>query len=71
MNQPSEMTRQPLLLTPKEAAQMLAISERTLWTLSNSGSIPRLKIGASVRYKFKDLEKFVEAKAVASPQKDC
>ena len=51
-----------LLLTPRQAAKTLAISERTLWTLTQSGEIPRLKIGSSVRYDLRDLEAFIEAK---------
>ena len=49
-----------LLLTAREAAESLAISERTLWDLTRRGEIPRLKIGASVRYDLRDLQAFID-----------
>lgn len=39
-----------ILVNSTEAARLLAISPRTLWTLTQSGEIPSLKIGKSVRY---------------------
>jgi excisionase family DNA binding protein len=50
----------PLLLTPRQAAKALGICERTLWGLSASGELPRLKIGAAVRYHVNDLEAWIE-----------
>jgi excisionase family DNA binding protein len=50
-----------ILLTPRDAAKALALSERTLWELTKRGVIARLKIGASVRYDVKDLEAFIES----------
>ena len=51
-----------LLLTAKQAAQSLAISERTLWELTRRGEIPRLKIGAAVRYDLRDLQAWIDKK---------
>jgi len=48
------------LLRPREAAELLAISERTLWALSNKGDLPRVEIGGSVRYDPADLREWVE-----------
>jgi excisionase family DNA binding protein len=56
------LTFQQLLVTSKDAAKMLSVSERTLWSLTNMGKLRRIKVGASVRYAVKDLEEFVEAK---------
>jgi excisionase family DNA binding protein len=39
-----------LLLTPREAAAALCISERSLWSLTRSGTVPAVRIGRSVRY---------------------
>lgn len=50
-----------LLLPAREAAAALAISERTLWSLTNSGAIPSRKIGRSVRYSPADLSAWVAA----------
>ncbi len=51
-----------LLLRPDEAAQALAISERTLWTISKRGEIPVVRIGRSVRYHIDDLTRWIEAR---------
>ena len=39
---------------------MLCLSERTLWSLSERGEIPRLKIGRAVRYAVADLRAYIE-----------
>ena len=48
-----------LLVDPREAARLLSISERTLWTLTNQGSIKATKIGRAVRYSVASLEAFI------------
>ena len=47
------------LLSPREAAQVLGISTRTLWDLKGRGEIPCVKIGRSVRYARADIEAFI------------
>jgi excisionase family DNA binding protein len=51
-----------LLLTMKQAALALQISERSLWELLRRGEIPRIKIGASVRIDIRDLEAWIAGK---------
>lgn len=51
-----------LLVTSREAAKMLSISERTLFSLAACGQVKRLKIFSSVRFDVKDLVAFIEAK---------
>ncbi len=53
------MTLAPLLLKPPEAAAVLAISERSLWSRTASGEIPHVKIGRSVRYPVAELERWI------------
>lgn len=48
-----------LLLTSREAAQALSISERKLWELTNRRDIPSVRIGRSVRYRPSDLDDFI------------
>jgi len=49
-----------LLLSPREAAQALAISERTLWQLTKDGKIDSIKVGTrSVRYPVASLERWI------------
>jgi len=50
----------PSLLRAKEAAQFLAISERSLWALTASGEIQATRIGRSVRYAPAVLAEFIE-----------
>ena len=54
-------THSSLLLTPKQAADVLAISARTLWNLTNSGAIRRVRIGRSVRYDVADLRAWIDS----------
>lgn len=53
------MHKSALLLTAKDAAKSLAISERTLWARTQSGEIPSVRIGRSVRYSVADLERWI------------
>ena len=48
-----------LLLTVKEASEVLAISRSKLYGLLNSGYLPSVHIGRSRRLRVTDLEKFV------------
>ena len=56
-----EVPVQRLLLKPNEAAEMLAISPRLLWTITDSGALPCLRIGRLVRYDPTDLKAWVNA----------
>src|SRR5690554_76469 len=48
------------LLTVKEAAEYLSISERTLWELDARGEVQRTVIGKhSVRYHIDDLNAYI------------
>ena len=49
-----------LLLTAPEAARVLSISARKLWSLTNSGEIPVIRVGArSVRYPVEALREWI------------
>jgi excisionase family DNA binding protein len=51
----------PILVCPLEAARLLSISPRTLWTLTNEGKIPSLKISKKcVRYRRADLDAWTQ-----------
>lgn len=59
---PTMATEAPILLvTAKQAALALAISERKLWQLTNCGEIPSIRIGRAVRYRLSDLESWIQA----------
>ena len=60
MNSPAPV---PLLLTPRQAAQMLAVSERKLWSLTHvEKAIPFVKCGRLTRYAMADLQAWVNAR---------
>jgi len=48
------------LMTSKQAAKYLCISERKLWDLQKSQRIPVVRIDRSVRFDRKDLDSFIE-----------
>jgi excisionase family DNA binding protein len=58
-------TESYLLLTSREAAKRLAISERTLWTLTDRGEIRCIRMGTAKRYPIVELEGFIERKLLA------
>lgn len=53
----------PLLLTPKEAAQALGLSQSYIYELLASEALPSITIGRARRIPRRALEAFVEARA--------
>ena len=49
------------LLTTHQAANVLAISNRKLWTMTNRGEVRHVRIGRNVRYDIDDLHEWIEA----------
>ena len=59
-NGAANTTTPRLLITPRQAGATLAISERTLWSLTAPrGPIPAVRIGRAVRYDLADLRKWI------------
>ena len=50
------------LLTPQEIAEVLGVQSSTIYQWTHQGYIPHVKIGKFVRFKEKDVEKWVEKK---------
>jgi len=49
-----------LLLNVKEVAQLIGLSERTVWKLSSCGELPApVRVGRSVRWLRTSLEEFL------------
>ncbi|HMN96930.1 MAG TPA: helix-turn-helix domain-containing protein [Phycisphaerales bacterium] len=48
------------LLTYREAAKVLGVTERTVWTLVAGGVLPAVRFGRSVRIDPADLRAFIE-----------
>jgi len=53
------------LMNPRQAAELLAISARTLWTLTNRREIPSIRIGRCIRYLERDLVAWIQKHRVA------
>jgi excisionase family DNA binding protein len=66
----TETISSQLLLKPKEAAEALRISERTLWQLTKDKEIPCVKVGGRirqvVRYDPRDLQAWIDKKKQGS-----
>lgn len=52
---------QVLLVDAREAAKVLALSPRKLWSLTAGGEVPCVRIGRMVRYDPVDLRAWIEA----------
>lgn len=52
--------RSQSLLTYREVAKTLRVSERTIWTLVKRGELPAVRFGHSVRIDPADLRAFIE-----------
>ena len=57
----TEQTVEPMLLTVRQAAKVLSVSERTLFTLTQDGQIRAVRFGRSVRYDPADLRRWIES----------
>lgn len=49
-----------LLIKPKEAAQMLAISKTTMYEMLTTGEIRSVRIGRSIRIPIRELEQWIQ-----------
>ena len=59
------------LLTQREAAQLLRLSERSLERFRVTGTGPRfVKVGHSVRYRETDLEAWIASRVVRSTSEE-
>jgi excisionase family DNA binding protein len=61
-----------LLLTAREAAARLAVSEKTLWLMTAPrGTLPCVRVGSrGVRYDPADLRAWIEAAKLGSAQRN-
>ena len=52
------------ILTIKEVADYLKLTERTLYRLVQEGQVPGFKVGNSWRFKRADIERWIEEQKV-------
>jgi excisionase family DNA binding protein len=65
---PSSSAKQaatPLAVSRREAAVMLGISERLLWTWTQAGTIPHVRIGTRVLYPVEQLRQWLSKQATS------
>ena len=48
------------LLTTKQAAKYLAVSEKTIYNLSKTQDLPSIRFGHTRRYDLQDLNSFIQ-----------
>ena len=53
-------------LRPREAAKALGIGERLLWSMTNAGEIPHLRIGRAIVYPVDMLRDWMAEQATKS-----
>ena len=60
------MVAEPQFLTRTEAAAYLGIKPQTLavWATTHRYALPYTKIGRAVRYKLRDLDRFISRRTV-------
>jgi len=56
------------LLTRSQAAEFLGVKPQTLavWATNQRYNLPLVKVGSLVRYRLRDLERFLESRTVGS-----
>lgn len=58
-----------LLLKSCEAAKALAVSERTLWGLTDAGEIPCVRLGRSKRYSVDALQAWIARNSLSDTER--
>lgn len=61
-------TIEPLLLSARETAKALAVSERTLWTLTNEDDLPCVRFLGSLRYDVADVRAWIASRKTVAPK---
>jgi len=57
-----ESAVQSLAVNVTQLAEMLSVSSRSIWRLSDSGKLPKpVRLGRSVRWNRREIEEWVEA----------
>jgi excisionase family DNA binding protein len=64
---PSPLDPPVKLLTVREAAELLRLSERTVWQVTKAGQLRAVRLGKRVVYDPADLKQFVELAKSPAP----
>ncbi|MEZ5101179.1 MAG: helix-turn-helix domain-containing protein [Thermoleophilia bacterium] len=61
---------EPFLVTVREAARLLSVSERTIWQLLEHGELTRRKVGRATRVSVRDLHTFARGGVLLVPAQE-
>lgn len=64
----SDQERPQRNLTAPEAAAYLRISRRTLWSMTNAGEVPHLRLGRRVLYPESELQAWIASRVQGGGQ---
>ena len=56
------------LLNVKEAAQLLNVTEATVYRLAKAGTLPHSRVGRSIRFSSESLEEYIKTPAPVAPK---
>jgi excisionase family DNA binding protein len=56
------------IMTVKEVATYLKVNDRTIYRMAMSGKIPAFRVGASWRFKFCEIEAWIESEHASMQQ---
>jgi len=59
----NQTTIEPLLVSSRQAARSLSISERSLFSLAERGELHKIHVGRAVRYSLDDLKNWIAKKS--------
>lgn len=65
--QPAGASNESLLIGAAAAAELMGVSARTLWTLTDSASLPHVRIGRRVMYRPESLRAWLAARERGIP----
>ncbi len=66
MKTPNERSER-LAVNAKEAAALLGVSQRLLWTWTNAGQIPHVRLGRRVLYPVDELRRWLSEQVSTRP----
>lgn len=56
------------IMTVKEVAKYLKVNDRTIYRMASDGRIPAFKVGASWRFKIREIDEWIESERNSANQ---
>jgi excisionase family DNA binding protein len=64
----AEMGQPALLVSLKEAARILSLSERTVWSMVKTGTLPHVRVNRRLLFSPSGLQGWIDARQTGSSQ---